>query len=111
MSTKGIRDFRPELHFTPKSGWINDPNGLVYADGKYHLFAQYYPEPQWGPMHWYNATSTDLIHWEHQSSKASLTAWTVSISPSMRETLSCPVTVRISVTRRYSVTPLRIAGV
>ena len=41
MSTKGIRDFRPELHFTPKSGWINDPNGLVYADGKYHLFAQY----------------------------------------------------------------------
>lgn len=65
MSTKGIRDFRPELHFTPKSGWINDPNGLVYADGKYHLFAQYYPEPQWGPMHWYHATSTDLIHWEH----------------------------------------------
>lgn len=65
MSTKGIRDFRPELHFTPKSGWINDPNGLVYAGGKYHLFAQYYPEPQWGPMHWYHAASTDLIHWEH----------------------------------------------
>lgn len=65
MSTQGIRNFRPELHFTPKSGWINDPNGLVYAEGKYHLFAQYYPEPQWGPMHWYHATSTDLIHWEH----------------------------------------------
>lgn len=65
MSTQGIRDFRPQLHFTPKTGWINDPNGLVYENGKYHLFAQYYQEPHWGPMHWYHATSTDLIHWEH----------------------------------------------
>lgn len=65
MSTKGLRDFRPQLHFTPSAGWINDPNGLVYAEGKYHLFAQYYPEPFWGPMHWYHAVSTDLLHWEH----------------------------------------------
>lgn len=65
MSTKGLRDFRPELHFTPKTGWINDPNGLVYAGGRYHLFAQYYQEPHWGPMHWYHAVSADLLHWEH----------------------------------------------
>ncbi len=65
MSTKGIRNFRPEIHFTPASGWINDPNGLVYENGNYHLFAQYYPEPQWGPMHWCHAVSKDKLHWEH----------------------------------------------
>lgn len=67
MSTKGKRNFRPVLHFSPKTGWVNDPNGLVYADGIYHLFAQHYPDDTvWGPMHWYHVTSTDLIHWEHQ---------------------------------------------
>jgi len=65
MSIPGKRDFRPALHFTPASGWINDPNGMVYIDGVYHLFAQYYQEPFWGPMHWYHATSTDLVNWDH----------------------------------------------
>ncbi|WP_322172411.1 glycoside hydrolase family 32 protein [Acutalibacter caecimuris] len=65
MHTEEGRDFRPALHFTPRAGWINDPNGLVFVDGTYHLFAQYYPEPDWGPMHWCHGSSRDLIHWEH----------------------------------------------
>ncbi|MBK8699455.1 MAG: glycoside hydrolase family 32 protein [Saprospiraceae bacterium] len=59
--------WRPAYHFTPDSMWMNDPNGLVYADGVYHLFYQYYPDSNvWGPMHWGHATSEDLVKWEHQ---------------------------------------------
>ena len=58
---------RPQVHFSPKAKWVNDPNGMVYHNGVYHLFFQYYPDSTiWGPMHWGHATSTDLVHWQEQ---------------------------------------------
>lgn len=59
--------YRPQYHFSPEEKWMNDPNGLVYHDGVYHLFFQYYPgDIVWGPMHWGHAVSKDLVFWEHR---------------------------------------------
>ena len=67
FDTSNYDPYRPEYHHTPLYGWMNDPNGMFYRDGVWHLYYQYNPYCSlWQNMSWGHSTSTDLIHWEHQ---------------------------------------------
>lgn len=80
---KNREKYRPEYHFTPAYGWMNDPNGMFYKDGTWHLFYQYNPYgSMWGNMHWGHASSTDLIHWNQHSIAVEPDAWGAAFSGS-----------------------------
>lgn len=68
--------YRPVYHHTPMYGWMNDPNGMFYKDGVYHLYFQYNPYgSMWGNMTWGHSTSTDLTHWTYEGTAIVPDAW------------------------------------
>ena len=80
-----LRDekFRPLYHQTPKRGWMNDPNGMFYKDGVWHLYYQYNPYgSMWGNMHWAHASTTDLIHWKDEGVALAPDVWGTMFSGS-----------------------------
>ena len=81
--------YRPNFHFSPKAGWMNDPNGLIKVDGTYHLFFQHDPDSVLhGPMHWGHATSQDLLSWTEQPVALSPNALGTCFSGSAVETIN-----------------------
>ena len=68
--------YRPLYHHTPKRGWMNDPNGMFYKDGVWHLFYQYNPYgSMWGNMHWGHSSSADLLHWKDEGVALAPDVW------------------------------------
>ena len=75
--------YRPSYHHAPERGWMNDPNGLFFKDGVWHLYYQYNPYgSMWGNMHWAHSTSTDLVHWQQQPVALAPDAWGTMFSGS-----------------------------
>lgn len=76
FDTANREKYRPVYHHTPAWGWMNDPNGMFYKDGVWHLYFQYNPyDSQWENMTWGHSTSTDLIHWTFQGAPIEADAW------------------------------------
>ena len=74
--TTNTEQYRPVYHHTPTYGWMNDPNGMFYKDGVWHLYFQYNPYgSQWENMTWGHSTSTDLMHWKFEGTPVQPDAW------------------------------------
>ncbi len=83
FDTANREQYRPIYHHTPAYGWMNDPNGMFYKDGVWHLYFQHNPQgSQWENLSWGHSTSTDLIHWKFQGDPVQPDAWGMIFSGS-----------------------------
>ena len=83
FDTENREQYRPIYHHTPAYGWMNDPNGMFYKDGVWHLYFQHNPQgSQWENLSWGHSTSTDLIHWKFQGDPVQPDAWGMIFSGS-----------------------------
>lgn len=76
FSVENVEKYRPVFHHTPQYGWMNDPNGMFYHDGTYHLYYQFNPYgSMWGNMTWGHSSSRDLVNWEHHPAAITPDQW------------------------------------